>query len=510
MRAVVFFVILLSACRGYDDLALLEVERIEPPEIETGGTLRIHGHGFPLGRAPDILLRGSIYRPGMRASRIDARLEGEVRSESLIEIPVAEELIEALGGRASVDGELRVGFRAADQHRDVFSAQRVRVDFLPDTTAQLRADGVTGGQASVPLDAQSFGVELSREELGAVGVDVLSVDPDGLAASQGMKPGDTIVGLDGMSLYSRRDFLPDPSRSESTVLVSRAGLRGVHALRWPHQATERSADPVAVGLFVLLGLFLGWLSPATLCLRARPSKASLPSWLMGSTLVLVFAALLLFVSALQWTTMWILGLGTFAALFTLATRHRDGASSFAFAVIATLTVMLLARTASISLIMAAQSPSVLRWYLFQSPASFFAFAAYLHALGAVGARPNFSALLYSAAAAVLGAALFLGGWPLGGGPVAGIVALSVKSAGLVIAARAVQMSPRITAACSGLGIGLALLGFVVDLGSLFPQWGALSIGAVCTLAARALVPPLRREAAPVMATLPSRLVSRNP
>ena len=510
MRAVVFFVILLSACRGYDDLALLEVERIEPPEIETGGTLRIHGHGFPLGRAPDILLRGSIYRPGMRASRIDARLEGEVRSESLIEIPVAEELIEALGGRASVDGELRVGFRAADQHRDVFSAQRVRVDFLPDTTAQLRADGVTGGQASVPLDAQSFGVELSREELGAVGVDVLSVDPDGLAASQGMKPGDTIVGLDGMSLYSRRDFLPDPSRSESTVLVSRAGLRGVHALRWPHQATERSADPVAVGLFVLLGLFLGWLSPATLCLRARPSKASLPSWLMGSTLVLVFAALLLFVSALQWTTMWILGLGTFAALFTLATRHRDGASSFAFAVIATLTVMLLARTASISLIMAAQSPSVLRWYLFQFPASFFAFAAYLHALGAVGARPNFSALLYSAAAAVLGAALFLGGWPLGGGPVAGIVALSVKSAGLVIAARAVQMSPRITAACSGLGIGLALLGFVVDLGSLFPQWGALSIGAVCTLAARALVPPLRREAAPVMATLPSRLVSRNP
>jgi len=510
MRAVVFFVILLSACRGYDDLALLEVERIEPPEIETGGTLRIHGHGFPLGRAPDILLRGSIYRPGMRASRIDARLEGEVRSESLIEIPVAEELIEALGGRASVDGELRVGFRAADQHRDVFSAQRVRVDFLPDTTAQLRADGVTGGQASVPLDAQSFGVELSREELGAVGVEVLSVDPDGLAASQGMKPGDTIVGLDGMSLYSRRDFLPDPSRSESTVLVSRAGLRGVHALRWPHQATERSADPVAVGLFVLLGLFLGWLSPATLCLRARPSKASLPSWLMGSTLVLVFAALLLFVSALQWTTMWILGLGTFAALFTLATRHRDGASSFAFAVIATLTVMLLARTASISLIMAAQSPSVLRWYLFQSPASFFAFAAYLHALGAVGARPNFSALLYSAAAAVLGAALFLGGWPLGGGPVAGIVALSGKSAGLVIAARAVQMSPRITAACSGLGIGLALLGFVVDLGSLFPQWGALSVGAVCTLAARALVPPLRREAAPVMATLPSRLVSRNP
>jgi len=509
MRAVAFFVILFSACSGYDDLALLELETIEPREIEAGGTLRIHGHGFPLGRAPEILLRGSIYRPGVRASRIDARLAGEVRSESLIEVPIVEELIEALGGRATVDGELRVGFRAAYEHRDVFSAERVRVDFLPDTSSQLRADGIRDGQASAPLGAQSFGMELSGEELGAVGVGVVSVDPDGLAASQGVKPGDTVVGLDGMSLYSRRDFLPDPSRSESTVLVTRDGLRGVHALRWPHQATERSADPIAIGLFVLLGLLLGWLSPATLCLRARPSKVSLSSWLTGSSLVLIFAALLLFVSALQWTTMWILALGTFAALFTLATRHRAGASSFAFAVIATLTVMLLARTASISLIMAAQSPSVLRWYLFQSPASFFAFAAYLHALGAVSARSNFSASIYSAAAAVLGAALFLGGWPLAGS-VPGIAALVGKAAGLMIAARAVDVMPKTAAAASGLGVGLALLGFVVDLGSLFPQWSALSVGAVCALAVRALVPPLRREAAPVMAASPSRLVSRNP
>ena len=34
MRAAVFLVVLLSACAGYDDLALLEVDTIEPPEIE--------------------------------------------------------------------------------------------------------------------------------------------------------------------------------------------------------------------------------------------------------------------------------------------------------------------------------------------------------------------------------------------------------------------------------------------------------------------------------------------
>ncbi len=49
MRAVVFLVTLLSACSAYDDLALLEVDAIEPSEIEPGGTLRVHGSGFPLG-----------------------------------------------------------------------------------------------------------------------------------------------------------------------------------------------------------------------------------------------------------------------------------------------------------------------------------------------------------------------------------------------------------------------------------------------------------------------------
>lgn len=496
MRAVVFFVILLGACNGYDDLALLDVETIEPPEVEVGGTLRIHGLGFPIGRTPEILLRGTVYRPGTSASTVDARLAGEVHSESLIEIPIGEELIEALGGRATVDGELRVGFRTADGHRDVFSAERIRVDFLPDTSAQLRADSQRGGKLE-PIGAQSFGLELSREELGTAGVRVVSVDPDGLAAMQGVKSDDTIVGLDRMTLYSWRDFVPDPSRSESIVLVGRDGLRGVHSIRWPHEATERAAQPIAIGLFVLLGLLLGWLSPAALCLRPQLSKVSLSVWLTRSSLVLIFAALLLFVSGLHWTTMWILGLGTFAALFTLATRDRAGALSFAFAVIATLTVMLLARTASISAIIAAQSPPVLRWYIFQSPASFFAFAAYLFALGAVSARPNLSASLYAAPAAVLGAVLFLGGWPLVG-TAAGIAALVAKAAGLMIAARAVGMSPKIAAGCSALGLGLALLGFLVDLGALFPEWSALAVGAWCALGVRALVPPLRGESVPAV------------
>ena len=496
MRALVFFVLLLSACSGYDDLALLEIETVEPSEVEPGGTLRIQGSGFPLGRAPAIVLRGTVHRPGLQPRTVSAKLTGTVQSESLIEIPIEDTLIDALGGRATLDGELRVGFRAADDHRDVFSTEKVRIDLLPDTTTLLRVNSAHDEQAE-SAGARSFGLELSREDLGTVGVRVESVDSGGLAAMQGVRAGDVLVGLDGMSLYSARDFLPDPSRSESTVLVARDGLSGVHSLRWPHEATERPFDPIALGLFVLLGLLLGWVSPVTLCLRPRAARVSLTTWLTRASLILVLAGLLLSIPALQWTTMWILGLGTFAALLTLATRYRAGATSFAFAVIAALTVMLLARTASISAIVAAQTPSVLRWYLFQSPASFLAFGAYLFALAAVTPREGFSPSLYSAAAAVFGAALFLGGWPLADSAV-GIAVLVTKSVALLLTAQVFDMSRKAATGCAGLGLGLASIGLFVDLGALFPQWSALAVGCVCAVSVRALVPPLRRQSTPAL------------
>ena len=497
MRFVVCCLLLLTACSGYDDLQLLELESIEPPQIEPGTTLRIHGRGFALGRPAIVELRGSVHRPGTSVSRIEVGLEGLVRSESLIEVPIGAELIDALGGRATLDGELRVAFLAADRQRHVFASEPVRLDFLPDTTTQLRSEGMHEEQSEL-AQAEGFGLQLSKEELGTVGVRVSRVDPGGLAARQGVEPGDTVLGLDGVSVYGWRDFAPDPSRTESTVLVSREGLRGVHALRWPHEATERARDPLSMAIFVLLGLLLGWCSPAALCLRAHHLRTAAPIWLMRASLVAAFSALMLCLPALQWTTMWILALGTFAALFALATRERTGTTSFTLAVGSTLTVMLVARTASVTEIIAAQGPEILRWFVFQSPASSIAFVAYLVSLGAVCARPRVSASLYAAPAAVLGAALFLGGWPLAGSLV-GMAILSAKAAALLVAAHALEMPTRISAGLSAAGLALGVVGLSVDLGALFPQWSALAVGAFCALGARAIAPPLRRSAEPIPA-----------
>ena len=497
MRAALLSLVLLASCTSYDDLALLDVEHIEPPEIEPGTTLRIRGQGFPLGRDPSVVIRGFIHRPGVARTSVEVSLLGSVRSESLIEVPVSGELIDAIGGRATLDGEVRVAFAAADARREVFAAEPARLDFLPDTEMQLRAEGIQD-ELEGPSATEAFGLRLSREELGSAGVRVESVIPASLAAQQGMKAGDTVIALDGLSIYSWRDFAPDPTKTESRVVVARAGLRTPHALRWPHEVSQHSSGPLALAVFVLVGLLLGWGSPAALALAPRQQGSSIGVWLLRASLIGGVSALILFVPSLQWITMWILVLGTFAALFALATRQRAATVSFALAVGAALTVMLLTASASVAEILAAQSPGIMRWYVFQSPAAFLAFGAYLYATSAIASSPRLSASLYVAPVAVLGSVLFLGGWPLGA-PLAGAAVVFGKALLILLAARALEARSDIGAfLCAG-GLCLAFIGMGVDLGELFPQWSALAIGLFSGLAVRALVPPLRRPASPVPA-----------
>jgi hypothetical protein len=494
--AAVLCVLCLAGCSAYDDLPLLDIDAIEPPQIEPGGMLRIHGQGFPLGRPAVVRLHGALFRPGAPARLVDARVAGEVRTETLIEAPIDAELMRSIGGRATLDGRLRLAFRAANDRRDVFAEQPVLVDFLPDTSALLRSEPGPSELAQ-PIDAQHFGVTLSREESGMVGVRVDSVDPNSFAATQGVRRGDTVVGLDGVRLYSWRDFLPDPSQAESRVLVVREGLAGVHTLRWPHEVTERRADPLAFGVLLLFGLMLGWLSPIALCL-GKGSSTPIAVALTRSSLVLVFVAALFCTSALHWTTIWILILGLLAALYSLTAPERDATKSFVFAVLPTLTVMLLARTASIESIVAIQEGGVLNWYVFRTPASTLAFAGYLYALGGPAGHKRLSASLFASAAAVLGAALFLGGWEAAE-PIAGILMLVAKAGAVLVAAHLFRMSREVAIVVLGLGLSLALLGVWAGTDALLPYWSALAAGSIGALVIRVSIPAVRRLSAPAMA-----------
>jgi hypothetical protein len=496
MRVASLALVLLSACSAYDDLGLLELEHIEPSEIEAGTTLRIRGDGFALGQAPNLELSGTLYRPGAPSTTGRVSLDGIVRSASLIEVPMTEELIVAIGGRVTLDGQLRVSFPSADGRREVFAVEPLKLDFLPETHMQLRAEGFEDELELAPA-AAAFGFELSREELGKAGVSVESVAPGSLAAQQGVEPGDVVVALDGLSVYRARDFMPDPSRNESTVVVARKGLRGTHALRWPHAVTRHRGEPLTLLLFALLGALLGWTSPALFALRETHDFPSLPVWGCRVVGAALFSSLMIFVPSLHWVTMWVLVLGTFAALYALATRSRAATLSFAIAVGAALSLMLEARSAGLAEILEAQTPGILRWYVFQTPSATLAFGGYLVALSLVR-EDRLSATLYETPMAVLGAVLFLGGGPLAE-PALGTAVLLGKALLLLLLSRLIGAHARVGAWLSALAFALGLVGFGVDLDALFPEWSTLAVGFALSFVLRGLVPRFRRSEAPVPA-----------
>jgi hypothetical protein len=493
---IALFVLCLVGCSAYDDLALLDVELVEPAQIEPGGTLRIVGEGFPLGRSPIIDLHGIFYRPGAPPRDIDARLTGEVQAETLIEAPIDADTIESLGGRGTFEGMLRVAFVAANTRRDVFDEQSIVIDLLPDTSSQLYAEP-DRDLPPASIGAADFGVTLSREESGTRGVRVESVERDSLAARQGVLPDDQLVRLDGLHLYSWRDFAPDPSRTESTVFVMREGLPGVHALRWPHEATVQRAEPFVLVALLLVGLVLGWLSPMSLRPTTRPT-GSIEAWLTRLSIVLVLSAALFCAPAAQVVPIWIGMLGLFAALASFTSRQRIVTASLAAAVLSTLTIMLLAKTADVAVLAAAQGRTMLDWYAFRTPASTLAFGGYLLATGWLTEQRRISASLYTATAAVLGAALFLGGWGTDEA-IRGVSFLVLKASVLFIVAWLVRMNRPVALVLSGLGLGLAAFQAMLGTDALQPFWGPLAVGCAGAMIARALIPSWPKRSSAVVA-----------
>ena len=491
MRGRWLLLLVVAGCSPYDDVALIDFTAVTPERIEPGATLTLHGHGFPLGRVPSVEFDGSLSAPGAPPFKKRFTVIGEVRSESRVDVPIDSTFLAQLGRRATFDGRVTIAFRAVASKRRIFATRDVLIDFLPETSVQLRAQ--VEGEVAPHLDERAFGVRLSTEDSDLPGVRVVDVRPDTFASRQGVRAKDVLIRLDGVRLYSRRDFVPDPSRTESTVHLRRAGLPGLHALRWPHAATEPNAPPFDLALSLLVGVLLGWFSPARLPWHGAP-PTPIRARLVEISLLAILALAARFIPFMQWTPLWIAGLAVLATGAAYVGLARRAAAGFTYGLVAIAIATWVARGSNLADIVESQGPLPIAWSAFRVPAATAALVLYLHGLGKVsdGSRPIMA--IYGTAGAILGAVLFLGGWA--SVPPFGPVFLAIKGWVVLMLSRALRIEEQPARAVALFALGLAAFTDRLDGIGIAPLWGWLVVGFLVGLSLDAILPARTSEPVP--------------
>ena len=499
MRTVFAVMCCIVGCSAYDNVALLELQEVTPSKIGPRDDLILHGHGFPLGQRPSVTLRGELFQPGHVPIPFETTLRGVVDSESLVQVPVDDEFIGRVGGRATFRGVVRVAFRSFDGRRDVYAEHSLHLDFLPETNVEFHADMSMATPHEFPnvLRADAFGIELASEGSEDVGVRVISVASKSFAAEQGMQSGDIVVALDGVQLHHRYDFVADPSKTNSTVIVQRNGLPGVYELRWPHVTLVDRASSVDLIVFFMMGLLFGWTSPARLFFRVS-GNVSGRRWLADTACVVSFAALLVWVPLVRWTALWVMCLGLIATTAAYRGAMRQVIVGFAFVVASVVVLMGVAQTSSATVLIEQQKEAFNTWWLLRSPAVGMVFLPFLHGLRACDSHPRMPNPLYGAMVAVLGATFFFGSWWITAMAWVEFLVLVGKAVAILAVSRCIHIHNRIACVFIGFAILWVTVSAWFDFPESYPQWGAWMVGFAFAAIGSAIMTTRRASVTPTV------------
>jgi hypothetical protein len=153
----------LAGCGGEREARWLELSGAEPGLLESGTTLRIAGHGFPVGERCEVRFDGRTQRPGTTSVAVNARLSGRALTEDVVEVVIDDAAIATLGARGSFDGEIEVAFRVHGGEGAITGALHERLDVSQaegrdaarDQALRERAQRVLGFAGIVAADEES-------------------------------------------------------------------------------------------------------------------------------------------------------------------------------------------------------------------------------------------------------------------------------------------------------------------------------------------------------------------
>jgi hypothetical protein len=257
--------LVVVACQRTPTPELLGVSAVVPSEVQLGGSLKIVGEGFALGKPANVTLRGQLYRPGSLPEPLLLRLPAVTQAQSELVFSLPRQL------QASLCGEPEVASHATFRG-EVEVAIAARHPGTPPVTGTLRGAVLELYPAQKSEAAESSSLGKGRRMLDflgltaspvAAGMQVAGVAQGSRAERAGIVPGDRIVSAAGVSVLEPSDLVTAPARSIALVVARghteqalSVDVDGFAAL--PPRAVERAATLVGAFALVFLVVASPW------------------------------------------------------------------------------------------------------------------------------------------------------------------------------------------------------------------------------------------------------------
>jgi hypothetical protein len=222
MRRVGLAFVFAVGCVAEPPPTTLEINDVQPHEVDVGDRLEIAGAGFPLRRTAKIAFRGTLHRGGVPAEAVNLTFDVESRSEGRLELPVDEALATRFladgdTGHATFRGEVTVSFAALEAGAAPLRGHASNV--IVDVRGSRKGKALAGRDAArTALDG--LGMTIADEAPASGGLVVAAVRPSSPAAGAGILPRDVIVELDGVRVATIADLVP-AGEMTTTVAIRR-------------------------------------------------------------------------------------------------------------------------------------------------------------------------------------------------------------------------------------------------------------------------------------------------
>lgn len=218
----------LFGCQLEDRVDLLRIVRVEPASASAGERITIVGDGLPEGRGATVAFQGDVYRPGLPPER-DVRFTAKAKpgQRNTLVFVFDGELERRFSGtahsagHATLHGDLRVTFEPAA--RGVASIAGTYRGLSLDVLPAVIDSEVAGQRAAAGTDAlTALGATVASESAGK-GLRLSALDPDGRFYRAGLRAGDRLIELNGVTVMTPADLRPAPGERNATTIVERDG-----------------------------------------------------------------------------------------------------------------------------------------------------------------------------------------------------------------------------------------------------------------------------------------------